>query len=99
MHYTGLKVAALSAFVVQVSAKTIKIDAGEDGLTFKPDTVNAETGDVLEYHFYPGNHSVAMGDFKKGCFPVDGGFYSGFMPTSTGENVSGCHVYPGQRIH
>lgn len=85
MHFThiqGLLLAASSA-----AAKTITINGGN--LYFDPPNVNASVGDILEFHFLPNNHSVVMGDFENVCQPaVSGGFYSGFLPAESGENVS-----------
>lgn len=69
------------------SAATLKIDVGQGGFIFSPNELKAAVGDVLEFHFYPSNHSVVQGDFDNGCQPVTtGGFFSGFFPTSSGEN-------------
>ncbi|KAG6002495.1 hypothetical protein E4U21_003023 [Claviceps maximensis] len=80
MYFTNIASAAAVSLLAaaQVSAKTISIDVGKDGLVFSPDSVQADVGDVLEYRFF-GVHSVAVGDFVKGCVPASsGGFYSGF---------------------
>lgn len=68
------------------AAETIVIEGGNT--YFKPSSVNASVGDVLEFHFLPNNHSVVMGDLSKPCEPAStGGFYSGFLPTEDGQNV------------
>ncbi|KAG5952130.1 hypothetical protein E4U53_001589 [Claviceps sorghi] len=84
MYFTQIATAAsVSLLAAQASAKTIRIDVGKNGLlTFSPESVKADKGDVLEFHFY-GRHSVAMGDFANGCAPAaKGGFYSGIVRTS-----------------
>lgn len=69
-----------------VATETIVIEGGN--LYFNPLNVNASVGDVLEFHFLPNNHSVVMGDLTDPCQPAaEGGFYSGFLPVSSGENV------------
>ncbi|KAM0328043.1 hypothetical protein ACHAQA_005444 [Verticillium albo-atrum] len=66
---------------LQVGAKTIPINVASIPLSFLPDRVQADVGDVLEFHFYPQNHSVVQGDYHHPCSPVDeGGFFSGFVP-------------------
>ena len=86
MHFTA---ATLASIVGAVSAKTIRIDAGEGGLTFEPANTQAEEGDMLEFHFYPQKHSVVMGNPDMPCHPAEeNGFYSGFHPTQDGEAVS-----------
>ncbi|KAK8044381.1 hypothetical protein PG993_004405 [Apiospora rasikravindrae] len=81
---------ATAAAASLASAKTIRIDSGPQ-LVFKPDTITAEMGDMLEFHFYSKNHSVAQGDFANACQPVKtAGFFSGYVPvsgTSESEDV------------
>jgi plastocyanin len=80
---------AVAAAVSRVGATTIRIEVGQTGLTFSPNNITAAVGDILEYHFHPPNHSVVMSDFNNPCQPASsGGFYSGFMPVSSGESVS-----------
>ena len=72
------------------ASTTTRVDVGLNGaLAFNPDTIKASVGDVLEFHFHPINHSVVMSDFNNPCAPATtGGFFSGFMPVSSGEAVS-----------
>ncbi|KAL8797170.1 MAG: hypothetical protein Q9195_000637 [Heterodermia aff. obscurata] len=82
-----MQLTVLSAVVPLLSialAKTTKIDVGEGGLKFDPDTVTADKGDVLEFHFYPEDHSVAQSTFDKPCIADETGVWSGFMPVTTG---------------
>ncbi|KAH8882932.1 Cupredoxin, partial [Thozetella sp. PMI_491] len=81
------------ALAACASAAMIRIDVGQSGLTFTPSTVNASTGDILDFHFHAINHSVVQGDFNNPCKPIQtGGFFSGFMPTSSGENANTFQV-------
>jgi plastocyanin len=61
-------------------------------LIFEPDTVLALVGDIINFHFYPINHSVAQSSFDKPCQPLEGGvgqipIFSGFLPVKDGESV------------
>ncbi|KAG5981172.1 hypothetical protein E4U55_003232 [Claviceps digitariae] len=68
-------------------ADTIKITATGNN-TFSPDTITANPGDVLEFHFQSGNHSVVAGDYECPCFPlpVGSGFSSGFFDVKSCED-------------
>jgi plastocyanin len=86
MLFSTLAVATLSAVA---SAKTIRIDVGESGLSYTPDDITAAVGDILEFHYHAINHSVVAADFASPCKPkASGGFFSGFFPTTGSENVS-----------
>ncbi|KUJ22417.1 uncharacterized protein LY89DRAFT_714223 [Mollisia scopiformis] len=65
---------------------TQSIQVGAEGLSFTPPTVTANVGDIVEFRFYPQNHSVARADFETPCIPYEDtgpgrvGFWSGFQP-------------------
>ncbi len=82
-----LATASLSA------ASTIPVLVGKTGLTFEPNLIHANQGDVIEFQFFAKNHSVVAGDFTTACRPASsGGFYSGFFPTAAGvANVRRPH--------
>ncbi|KAK0714765.1 Cupredoxin [Lasiosphaeris hirsuta] len=79
------KIPLLLSLLTPASARIISIIAKD--FAFDPEIANAAVGDILEFHFLPRNHSVAMGDFDNPCQPAaTGGFFSGFLPAATGEN-------------
>ncbi|KAK6346570.1 hypothetical protein TWF696_006692 [Orbilia brochopaga] len=65
---------------------THSIVVGRGGLRFDPDNVQAEIGDVIEWHFTPRNHSIVQSNFGNPCVPTAGAFFSGFVPTMSGQN-------------
>lgn len=93
----SLRSIALSATAAGVAmAETHIVKVGQDGLTFDPKMTTAAVGDIVEFHFWPQNHSVVAGSMDTGCTPIDNistnGFYSGFMPVASGMGVSNCLV-------
>ncbi|KAF9878772.1 extracellular serine-rich protein [Colletotrichum karsti] len=72
---------------------THSVVAGLGGsLTFNPDNVVAEVGDIVEWHFLPRNHSLVQSNFANPCNPLaDGtGFFPGFeffTPEGQADNV------------
>jgi len=57
-------------------------------LTFSPNTTTAAVGDTVTFHYYPMKHSVVQAAFASPCEPLAGGFFSGFVPTSSGESTT-----------
>lgn len=51
-----LSLTFFSALLATSLAETISIDVGRVPLTFSPEVVHAEIGDVLEFRFYPQAH-------------------------------------------
>ncbi|KAJ2894806.1 extracellular serine-rich protein [Zalerion maritima] len=83
--------AAASAGVAM--AETIIVKVGQEGTTFDPQMVTAAAGDIVEFQFWPQNHSVVAGDMDKGCTPLaDDGFFSGFMPVDEGKGETAFQV-------
>lgn len=90
------------------AATTIPVSVGKNGLTFEPNVIHAQEGDVIEFRFWPRNHSVVAGNFNEACRPAsENGFFSGFFPTQAGTvNVrtlppqpSATHFTPLPQAH
>ncbi|KAM5343878.1 hypothetical protein ACJ41O_012415 [Fusarium nematophilum] len=80
MYCPSLNVAILSVLAAVASAATHKVEVGKGGLRYTPDSIKADKGDVVEFHFNS-MHTVVAGDFEKPCAPAaSGGFYSGVLP-------------------
>ncbi|CAL3962094.1 unnamed protein product [Diplocarpon coronariae] len=65
---------------------THSVNVGATGHHFTPDSLTANIGDIVEFRFYPLNHSVARAEYKYPCIPYEltdvgkQGFWSGFEP-------------------
>jgi plastocyanin len=46
------------------------IAVGQNGLTFRPDSVTATVGELVLFEFYPQNHTVTESAFDKPCEPL-----------------------------
>lgn len=65
------------------------VDVGQDGFTYNPDSLTAAAGDTVEFHFYPGDHSVVQAAFSGPCKPLnDSSVFSGFMTGTSDGDVS-----------
>lgn len=71
------------------------VTVGQNGLLqFCPEQITADAGDLVQFQFYPKNHTVTQGFFAKGCTPISDappgtaqqGSFSGFMPVSEDSN-------------
>lgn len=66
-------------------AQTHTISVGIDH-KFKPEVTQAEAGDLIEFLFFPPNHSVVRAEYEFPCIPYEMtgrgkvGFFSGFRP-------------------
>ncbi|KAL7940123.1 Cupredoxin [Trichoderma barbatum] len=89
MHLS-VGILAVLGLAAGASAETIKVEVGKSGskTIFNPESIKANKGDVVEFHF-DSEHSVVAGDFKSPCTPVStGGFYSGTLPSGDKSSFS-----------
>ena len=81
----SVNVGAVSASIIGVVFSFID-QKSQEGLVFTPNQLTANVGDVVEFRFYPSNHSVARSEFKNPCIPYEDtgagkkGLWSGFVP-------------------
>ncbi|KAJ8070020.1 hypothetical protein OCU04_000422 [Sclerotinia nivalis] len=81
------KVAAQST-TTSGAVPTHIVSVGIEGLQFTPTELSANVSDVIEFRFYPQNHSVARAEYgsNRACIPYEvtginkQGFWSGFHP-------------------
>lgn len=80
---TVLGLATLAATSVSAQkGSTIKVTVGEGGvLKYNPPSLEAQVGTEIEFDFFPKNHTVTQSSFADPCHPLEGGFFSGFVPT------------------
>ncbi len=76
------------ALAATASAATIKINVGQSGLTFTPDSVTAAKGDIVEFHFVGGFHDAVAGDFSQPCTPLASGGFASTRQQGSATNVS-----------
>jgi plastocyanin len=74
----GFSAAQSSTASAVSAAETQRVTVGATGLTFSPDTLTADEGDVIEFVISSG-HSVTESNFDSPCQPISGaGIFSGF---------------------
>ena len=73
------------------SVKTHKVEVGGPGqLSFRPNSVNAALGDVVEFNFLALNHTLTQSSFDKPC-TYNGGIDSRFHQFNP-KNISGRFI-------
>lgn len=87
-HTTSFTALAISlSLLASTNASVHMVTVGDGGLKFSPNSTTAAVGDVVQFHYYPKNHSVAQGSFSTPCMSTSG-FFSGYIPSAAGEAVS-----------
>lgn len=77
----------------QTQAGVTRIDVGKGGQVMSPNDVTVPMGEIIEFHFYQGAHSVAQSAFDNPCVPINStasngveGFFSGPVSVASGES-------------
>ena len=84
---TGAAAAASALTAMYV----VKVSNKNGDLTYSPNSLKAPVGSLVQFQFYPKNHSVVQAAFSNPCEPINNvmsnvtGFKSGFMPTKAGD--------------
>ena len=76
-----------------VSVQVVKVSNMNKTLVFEPNNIQAAPGSMVQFQFYPMNHSVVQAAFAAPCQPINNvmptvqGFFSGFMPVTGTETA------------
>ncbi|KAF2829150.1 hypothetical protein CC86DRAFT_318212, partial [Ophiobolus disseminans] len=62
--------------------------------TFVPNSVVAALGDVIQFQFSNGNHTVTQSTADTACTPMQGGVHSGHIPFEDGQTDVGTFNMP-----
>jgi len=62
----------------------IVVGSPEGNLTYTPNAIFADVGDVVTFEFHQKNHSAVQSSLAAPCAQVEGGFNSGFFPVAAG---------------
>lgn len=103
MKFSASAVAAIAAFapsLVFATNFTVFVGAGQDGTTglkFDPQQITAQKGDVVNFEFRGGNHTVTQSSFANPCSwqfntaTQQNGFSSGFVPFNATSGQVGVY--------
>ncbi|KAJ2903393.1 hypothetical protein MKZ38_009970 [Zalerion maritima] len=100
MHFSTLFASALMGAVA--SAQTVHVvsvgSTGDAPLTFSPNNVDAAEGDMIQFQFRTGNHTVTQSTFDQPCMPIsmftnNTGIYSGFQPVEASAAMGEIPTY------
>jgi plastocyanin len=87
--FSNSNLLASAALLSLAGAAKHIVDVGKNGLAFTPNSTVAAVGDIVEFHYYPKDHSVVQTSFASPCqFNLAKPFFSGFIPSTSGEAVS-----------
>ncbi|KAF3003475.1 hypothetical protein E8E13_003937 [Curvularia kusanoi] len=74
--------------------QVIPVVVGGPQDTFVPNSIVAAVGDVIQFQFSNGNHTVTQSTADKACTPMDAGVHSGHIPFKDGQTEVGTFNMP-----
>ncbi|KAF7534898.1 hypothetical protein G7054_g5852 [Neopestalotiopsis clavispora] len=94
MQFSTLALTALlGAFASAQTVHVVSVStANNNSLVFTPDNIQVPAGDMVQFQFRAGNHSVAQSTFDAPCSPISQhtnqtGAFSGFMPVAASSST------------
>ncbi|KAF8584491.1 hypothetical protein K439DRAFT_1653201 [Ramaria rubella] len=82
MFFLALFALAAPLLVSAHQVHQVVVGSNTGALTFTPEAIFANPGDVVNFQFQQKNHSVVRSSFANPCGPAADGFNSGYMPVA-----------------
>lgn len=87
MQFTTLLAAVFASTVLAQKANVhvVSVASTKGELIFSPNNMKAAAGDMIQFQFRAGNHSVVQSNFDNPCTPINehnssiAGFFSGYQ--------------------
>ncbi|KAK4111093.1 Cupredoxin [Canariomyces notabilis] len=97
MQLSTLVLAALSSLASAQRTWVVSV-AQNASLTFSPDRLTVQPGEMVQFQFLAGNHTVTQSTFDKPCQPIAmnsnvTGFHSGFLPVAASAAMGMVPTY------
>lgn len=79
--------------------QVVTVSSTNNSLIYSPDRVTAAVGDMVQFQFVAGNHTVTQSTFDQPCTPINTimtnvtGFHSGYMPAAASQSTGMIPTY------
>jgi plastocyanin len=98
MQFTTLALAALAGLASAQTVHVVSVSTSNNSLLFTPDNLVAAAGDMVQFQFRAGNHSVVQSNFDNPCTPISQhtnvtGIFSGYMPVAASAAMGMVPTY------
>ncbi|KAJ8120941.1 hypothetical protein ONZ43_g2488 [Nemania bipapillata] len=96
---TGAIAAALMGLASAQVVHVVSVSSTNGSLAFFPDNLTAAAGDMIQFQFRAGNHSVVQSNFDNPCTPIQAhvanatGMFSGYMDVAASASTGMIPVY------
>ncbi|KAI1496407.1 hypothetical protein F5X99DRAFT_73070 [Biscogniauxia marginata] len=90
--------AALLGLASAQNVHVVSVGSTNGSLIFSPDNIKANSGEMIQFQFRAGNHSVVQSTFDAPCTPISQtsnrtGIFSGYQPVAASEAMGMIPTY------
>ncbi|KAI1269883.1 hypothetical protein F5Y18DRAFT_112516 [Xylariaceae sp. FL1019] len=99
MYFSTVAITTLLGLVSAQKLHVVSVSSANKSLTFSPNNLQAAVGEMVQFQFVAGNHSVVQSNFDNPCEPIAlhntsaVGMFSGYMDVAAGESTGMNPVY------
>jgi plastocyanin len=91
--------AALLGLASAQKVHVVSVSSSNNSLAYYPDNLKAAAGDMIQFQFLAGNHSVVQSNFDNPCTPIQlhvanaTGMFSGYMDVAASASTGMIPTY------
>lgn len=99
MQFTTATLLALLGAASAQKVHVVSVGSPNGTVAFFPESVKADVGDMIQFQFRGGNHSVVQSNFDNPCTPLaqstsnQTGIFSGYQPVAAGQSSGMIPTY------
>ncbi|KAI0154278.1 Cupredoxin [Xylariaceae sp. FL1272] len=99
MYFSTVALTTLLGLASAQKIHVVSVSSTNKDLTFSPNNIQAAVGEMVQFQFISGNHSVVQSNFDNPCEPITlhnasaAGMFSGYMDVAAGESTGMSPVY------
>ncbi|CAJ2511784.1 Uu.00g074090.m01.CDS01 [Anthostomella pinea] len=98
MLFTTLTAAALMGLASAQTVHVVSVGTTDKQNIYSPNNIKANPGEMIQFQFRGGNHSVVQSNFDNPCTPISQhtnmtGMFSGYMDVASSEAMGAIPTY------
>ncbi|KKY29590.1 putative extracellular serine-rich protein [Diaporthe ampelina] len=99
MQFTTAALAVMAGVASAQKVQVVTVSTANNSLVYTPDNIKANPGEMVQFQFVAGNHTVTQSTFDQPCTPISTvqsnvtGFHSGYQPAAASKETGMIPTY------
>ncbi|KAG6360760.1 hypothetical protein INS49_011826 [Diaporthe citri] len=99
MQFTAAALAVMAGVASAQKVQVVTVSTANNSLVYTPDNIKANPGEMVQFQFVAGNHTVTQSTFDQPCAPISTiqtnvtGFHSGYQPAAASKETGMIPTY------